>query len=643
MKTTEKQKLTKLLDKENYQEAVSYIEDLLVKSPSDEELLFNHSFIKNYYLDEISQSIIDELTKVIDMDGEYRGKALTLLCIVYSESAEFLSAYTTGTDPDVDYQFLQLDYYEAMGKACFELGYNHLEEGISYIDKIIDFEKNFDESIDPYWYTLQAKAYIQYKQFGNARIKLEKAYEIDGASLHYLILNASIKLEMYLKNHQAEDLEEAIKICEKAIKVDSVAYFLDNIYIRCLTYHREANKAIEVVEKYKDIMGTQNYVNCLVTIYCASGDYEKAEETVLLLKEEFSEKDIYEWIAEQIDSNADDENGLKHIKGYYMRAYELSKDINLLLCICNINEDLQLQDENLKLINEFMTTAVGNDALFAHLLKAETMRKLNYDYDEVVKEYETSNFKMYFPKFRYLLTLSEIVKDPSALYQSYKEFQQLVPTTAETYQYKSLGHFYLYGENEFPVNYKKAKNFIFAAYNHDKTSSCNVALLGRYYEVTKDEMNAFKCYKRAYELLENDAPTPICMCAYGFYAHACLMGVGSPKDEETSKTVVLKAIEKYGKRCQNTVLLQYAYFAVKGDSRFLLENAKEYLVQTSKFNRYNLTREVLIKQINDKLGIETVDYQTNLANCLKYSPACDVEYYHKHKNDQAFYICPSAL
>ena len=53
MKTTEKQKLTKLLDKENYQEAVSYIEDLLVKSPSDEKLLFNHSFIKNYYLDEV--------------------------------------------------------------------------------------------------------------------------------------------------------------------------------------------------------------------------------------------------------------------------------------------------------------------------------------------------------------------------------------------------------------------------------------------------------------------------------------------------------------------------------------------------------------------------------------------------------------
>ncbi len=641
MKITDNQKIIKLFEKEKFQEAVDCIEKLLVKFPSDEELLYMHAYIKTLYLEKYSNQTIDELTKVIDMDGKYKGKALTMLCIVYSKLDEPNEAYKAGTNPEIDYQSLKLEYYEAMGKTCFRLDGSHLEEGISYINKIIDFERKNDKTFNPYWHAIEASAYTENRQYDKAKSKIEEIRKRTGENEQYLILMAGVKLEMYCEYHNEKDLEEAIKLCEEAVKLEPLTYFAGNIYIRSLVYHHETDKAIEIVEKHKDMVEKMEYVNSLVTIYSICGDYEKIEEAALLLKDKFPEEEIYKWIAQQIFLYNKDIEALKQIKKYYLKAYNLSKEFKLLLCICNINQDLHQNEESLKLIDEFLAIATHNDVFFGHLLKAETMRKLNYDYDEIVEEYQISHFEKYLPKSRYLLSLNGIIKDPSTLYPLYKDFQKLPLSSIDATLYASLGQYYLYGENKFPVNYKKAKEFFFALYNLDKTSSNNVAFLGRYYEITNDEKNAFKCYKKAYELVKNGLPKSL--CAYGFYAHACLKGIGTSKDEEFAKSIVLEAIEKYGKNSASTTLLQYAYFAVKGDSRFSLENAKEYLTQTSPFNRYNLSREVLIKQINDKLGIETPDYETKLANCLKYSPACDVEYYHNHKNDEAFYMCPAAL
>ena len=64
-----------------------------------------------------------------------------------------------------------------------------------------------------------------------------------------------------------------------------------------------------------------------------------------------------------------------------------------------------------------------------------------------------------------------------------------------------------------------------------------------------------KMYDMAYQLIEQETK-PSCDCAYSYYAHSLIEGVGVKQDVEEAKSIILKALQKFKKFiCSHNALI----------------------------------------------------------------------------------------
>ena len=72
-----------------------------------------------------------------------------------------------------------------------------------------------------------------------------------------------------------------------------------------------------------------------------------------------------------------------------------------------------------------------------------------------------------------------------------------------------------------------------------------------------------------------------------------------------------------GKNASNSVIYLYAYFALNEEKDFDLKLAKELLSSTHTFDRYEISKFVMLKQIK-KLNINDKDLDLMIKRCLKF-------------------------
>jgi len=642
MNKTQKQNLSKLVEEGKYQEVLMEIEKLLEASPKDEALAFDHAFVQFAFLRDTSSKVIEEFKTIANSKSKFKGKAISFLCMIYSEIGDYDKAYQAGHDPLMDNVGNERNFAFAMAKTCFFLGEDYLEEALFFIDKTLEFEKQYEEDPNPFLYGIKADTLIMLSMYNEALEIIDKVYEIEGPQFYTYNQKARANLGLYKQTNDNKYLEEALLNCEISNRYDEDLAEQYLLYAECVAYHGDIEKAIKILDDHKDLYKKIIYIVNKMKAYNIVRDYSSMEKVA---QELIGEKELFEvygylggFTEELATSNSDLEMALK----FYKTAYNEEKKYDTFIDVYRVTLKLKNPEESMLIVDDYLSVARSDEVATVSCYKANTVRNLNKSYDEIVEAYSVTVVKNNFNDFDYLLLMLELVKDQTPYIKMLKKYIRMRPTEFESYQYKDLAHLYLFGEFGFPKSIRMAKFYTKLALSVDPLSSCTVSSVGRLLEVCKKPKQAFSYYEKAYEIAKNNKNLE-CTCSYGYLAHAYIFGIGTKPNLEKAKQIVLDAISRCGKHSNDTILLQYAYFALLGDKRFDKTVARLYLLQTENFRRYNLTKEMLLKSLNDSLGIKTLGYEENIKECLDNSPKCVHDYYKLHKNDKAFYVTPNTL
>lgn len=633
----------KLIDEGKYQEVIDDLELKLKKKPDSTDLLFNHAFVSFAFKRDLSENIIEEFKKIANNPKTpYSGKAKCILCIIYAETDCYNKAYEIGTDPLIDISVNEHNYYYAMAKSCFFLGDTYLVECVDYIDKTLEIENNSDCEPNSFLYGIKADALISIEEFEKANESIDKLYELEGPNYYLYNQKARLNLGLYKQNKDKEYLQLAISFVEISFKYeeDDPTQFL--LYAECLAYNNEIEKALKVLDEHKDLFSKVLFAINKVKIYNIAKDYKMMEETAEVIKTEMQESDVYLYLGgftEELSSSNED---LEYATYFFQKSYDLHKRFNSFIDLYRNFVKLRRLDDAINLINDYENYAKPEELPVVYHLKVNNMRLLNSDYDEIEEVLLKKGVREEFGDFDFLMTGADYSKEPKPFFKELKKYHNFKIGVLDPYQYKDIGHCYLFGAKGFPQDFKKALKYTRYALASDPLSSCNIAAMGRIYEIKKDYTNAFDYYKSAYDVVKKEEIGD-CSCGYGYYAHAYIKGIGVEVDVEKAKLIVLEAIDRFDTRANDTVLLQYTYFALLKDERFSLERARSYLLNNTYYTRYHVSRYVNLKALNKALGINDDTIDEKIEESLKHSTKITKNYYNEHIADDAFYIEPVSL
>jgi tetratricopeptide (TPR) repeat protein len=232
--------------------------------------------------------------------------------------------------------------------------------------------------------------------------------------------------------------------------------------------------------------------------------------------------------------------------------------------------------------------------------------------------------------------ISGLVENPKSLEKMILKHQSDPLNTLDPWSKRKIGVRYLYGDDGYKQNFDKAIQYLTIADNELSDKACMKSTMGKYYEFTGDYNLAFNAYEKAYDIYVNDLFNP-CNCSVGYLAHAYYNGIGVEKNVDYAKELVLSGINKLGINCSNSVIYLYAYFALKGEKDFDLNQAAKLLSSTHTFDRYEISKFVMLRQIYLKLGKNTKDVDLYIKRCLKFASKSAIKYYKENIKKEVSY------
>ncbi len=110
-------------------------------------------------------------------------------------------------------------------------------------------------------------------------------------------------------------------------------------------------------------------------------------------------------------------------------------------------------------------------------------------------------------------------------------------------------------------------------------------------------------------------------------------GIGTSKNADQAKEIILDAIQKSDKLSSSHVVYYYDYFALQNDERFSKEKAYELLTFDYPFYRFDISRVVFLTQICKSLNrtSERLEELEEYLNMPYYNKE-ELEYYEENKN-----------
>ena len=229
-----------------------------------------------------------------------------------------------------------------------------------------------------------------------------------------------------------------------------------------------------------------------------------------------------------------------------------------------------------------------------------------------------------------------LVKKPGKLYKHLKKYKDAEPSSLSPWMARKIGIRYLYGEEGYSKDLKKARKYLEHAYSELQDESCMTSTFGRLLEVEEKYDEAFKYYFKAYELQKEELISE-CNCATGYLAHAYINGIGTNQDVELAAKLILEGIEQLKDKSSNIVIYLYSYFALLGKEGFNLETAKELLELVYPFYRYEITRPMMLKRVYIKLGIDTKKIDDVIWDCRWLGDSMNSKYYFKNRKKDIIY------
>lgn len=628
MKKTLNIEAIKLMQENKFEEAYDAFSKLIEENPKNYEAIYFRAIVDFGHLKKHFPTTISDFDYLSSFKNPYQIPSIQLVTIMYDIDDEYdmviekgevaLELLNKNNDSPVD---LKIDIYYALSRAYFHKYSNSdLAKALIYIEHVFEELK---EDADLEYYLLKVDILIGLKQFEEAKSLIAKAQGNFGnaGDLYYAKekLSYAIGLDKISKGDESyvNDLEDAIRY------LDIFSNYTDNAFVVALT----RVEIYTALKRYDDAIGIldtlitdEKVVEIIIEkikVYENSGNIDDA----IKLCEEYLENNdswkIKYSLGYLLLSKGDSIENINQCLSLQYDAYKDSKESFILYEICILNNKLFRYEENYDLLKEHYRAGIpDSDGKGAYLL-AVMAQAIGRSYDEQVEYYHEAYLRNYIDEIEYLDEIAGLVDDPSKLTKLILKHQSDKIEDLDAWSKRKIGIRYLYGENGYKQDFDKAKVYLELAFKELEDKACMCSTMGKFYEFKKDFNNAFKHYNEAFKIYNNQPFNP-CNCSVGYLAHCYYKGIGVEQDITKAKDLVLSGIQSMGKNASNSVIYLYAYFALNGEKDFDLALAKELLSSTHTFDRYEISKFVMLKQINKKLNINDKDLDLMIKRCLKF-------------------------
>lgn len=600
--------------------------ELYENDKKDYVALYYRAFASFLYLPDKREQTIVDFEKLIASNSPFKYQSMAYLVLIYADQ-EKEKAIKYGDEAIKHNPNMYLDLNFALSRAYFACNDTEsLQKALVYINNCI--AKDEDENGD--YYLCKAEILLGLEEYDEVEAMLDKVYTTAGGSFHYYYFTATLKLDKYYRNNDETFLDKALADFMIANQYEENNFNVIQSIAEIYALKGEKEKALKEIENVKSQLDDDLYLVEQFKLYEILGE----SDTVIKIASDYVKNHdswrIYYSLGFFLTKTAKTLVELKELKSVYLKAYELNKAVFIFNELYRVNFFLGDDQNNLELLEDIIKDHQTDGHLY--YLLGETKQRLNFDYDEVIECFEKSYVLGYCDEFKYLSIIIPLCSDPLKVAKKLKKFQSKNYCPSDIWLIRRIGIMLLYGEDGFSKKPDQALTLLEHCNEMLPDDSCMSTSLGRAYELNNQFIEAFKCYNAAY-VQELEELFPVCNCASGYLAHAYLNGIGTTKDEDMAKKLILDGISLLKEKSSNIVIYLYAYFALTGDKRFSLSTALNYLEYKYPFYRYEITRAMMIKIIRKKLNQSTKDNDAFIALCVKYGNK-DIKNYYKENKDK---------
>lgn len=628
MKKTLNIEAIKLMQENKFEEAYEMFTRLIEDNPKNYEAIYFRAIVDFGHLKKHFPTTLSDLDHLAGFKNPFQVASIQLVTIMYDMDDEYdlviekgekaLELLEKDNNSPID---LKIDIYYALARSHFHKYTNSdLLEALIYIEHVFDELK---EDVDLEYYLLKLDILVALKRYDDAKNLIAKAQANFGnaGDLYYAKEKVSyaIGLDKIAKGDESYvlDLENALNYLDIFEKYSDNAFVIALTRVEIFTALKRYDDAIKVLDT---LVTSDNIVDIMIEkikVYETSG---KIEDAIKMCEEYLENNDSWKIkysLGYLLLAKDDSIETINQCLSLQYDAYKDSKEAFILYEICILNNKLFRYEENYDLLKEHYRAGIPEtDGKGAYLL-AVMAQAIGRSYDEQVEYYHEAYIRGYIDESEYLDEVAGLVEDPTKLTKLILKHQSDKIENLDPWTKRKIGIRYLYGENGYKQDFDQAKIYLDLAFKELEDKSCMCSTMGKFYEFKQDFNNAFKHYNEAFKIYNNQPFNP-CNCSIGYLAHCYYKGIGVEKDINKAKDLVLSGIYSMGKNASNSVIYLYAYFALNGEKDFDLTLAKELLSSTHTFDRYEISKFVMLKQINKKLNINDKDLDLMIKRCLKF-------------------------
>lgn len=627
-------KRVKLIENRDYNEAYQFFEEKYRKNHRDLMAFYYMTVVKFLYLEYNIDEIITDLEYLLKASPKTIEPVTIYLAIAYDYKMDSQKAIKMAKKALNFANSPKLDLTFSIARHLFVLGEEeNLLEALTYVDKCIELDEY--QTID--YFFLKADIFISLnrkEELDNLLNEILFKFNNHPGIYYY---RAKGRFEMAKTK---EDYEKALVYYQDYQKYepndDSILLNLYLIYKNTENY-QEASKILDKFATMKESFDEETILTEKIHLKLLADETEEMKMIAdAYLKDHPNSLTINQTIARAICDEYNDPPYIEDALPYFEKAYLIEPSADTLEDLYLANKKLKLLRKNLELVTDYLKHNPNSG--YGHHLLIDTYLDNNFPYDEIEKVILKTGKLKYYNRFSFVDQILSVTKNPKKYQNQISLALNVKPEKLNYWFRRKMGIRALYGLNISKPYFKKAYDFIDECLEEDMDVSCTFECLGRYYEIAKKEYDkAYEAYNEAYKIYEVNDSFYKCHCAIGYLAHAYLQGIGVKKDLEKAKELIVDAIEFHESYAHSSVIYLYAYLYLKGEVEADGRKIIAYLRQTSKFLRYEISKEVLISQINQKLGLPDKDAKKKIKKAYKYDSILARKYYKLHKNDPVYY------
>ena len=647
MKKTINIEAVKLMQENKYEEAYLEFSKSIEKHDNNFEAIYFRAIIDFGHLKKHFDTTINDFTKLSNVKNQYQIPSCQLLTIMYDMNDDYdnvilygekaLSLMGKNSEILVD---LKVDIFYALARSYFhKYQTSDLTKALIYIEHCFEEVK---EDADLEYYLLKLDILVALKKYDEAKTLVAKAQTQfnNSGDLYYSKekISYAIALDKIAKGDLSyvKDLEDALYYLDIFEKYSNNLFVVNLTRAEIYTSLKKYDEAIKILDT---LTTKENVVDIMIEkikVYETSGNIDAA----IKLCEDYLENNdswkIKYSLGYLLYAKSETIESINQCLSLQYDAYKDAKESFILHEICILNNKLFKYEENYNLLKEHYKNGIPfHDGKGAYML-AVMAQSIGKSYEEQVEYYHESFIRGYIDEIEYLDEVSGLVSDPNKLTKLILKHQHDKLEDLDPWTKRKMGIRYLYGEQGYKQDLDAAKDYLMIAYKELEDKACMCSTMGKFYEFKREFGAAFKYYNDAFNIYSKQQFNP-CNCSVGYLAHAYYKGLGVEQNEDKAKELIFEGIKKMGKNSSNSVIYLYAYFALKEESGFDLNFAKELLSSTHTFDRYEISKFVMLKQINNKLNVVDKNLDILIKQSLKYLSNDAKKYYKENIKKELSY------